>query len=92
MIAFPFDRRKADDMIDYILWKEPGVEPVKLAIMLYYIDRESFRRHNQPIIGGTYIATEAGPVIKEACENWLRLDSPWLPHARMPSWKRGIWA
>lgn len=91
-VTFGFNERKARAAIAYIVSREPGIAPIKLAIMLYLADRKHLLTYGCPIIGGTYLATEVGPVLKEACESWLRLDSPWLPHASFRSWRRGVWA
>jgi uncharacterized phage-associated protein len=93
-VTFPFNERKAQALIDYIVWKVPGVErePLKLAALIFLADKEHLLKYGHPMLGGTWIATEAGPIHREACESWLRLDSPWLPHAYFRSWKRGVWA
>jgi hypothetical protein len=93
-VTFPFDEKTAQAMIDYIVWAMPGVErePLKLAALIFLADKEHLLTYGRPILGGTWIATEVGPIHKEACGPWIRLDSPWLPHASLRSWRRGIWA
>lgn len=91
-VTFDFDAKSAKAALDYLRWKIPGIEPLRLGALLFLAEKNHLLQYGHVIVGGTILATEAGAFHKEACGGFIRLDSPWLPHASLSSWKRGIWS
>jgi uncharacterized phage-associated protein len=58
-----FDDRRVAQMAAYLLSREKGrMNHLKLMKLLYLADRESMKRHGQPISGDRFVAMDHGPV------------------------------
>ena len=65
-ISFCYNPQKATQAILWLLHKHGGgMDKLKLVKLIYYADREHLALYGRPIIGGTYVAMQNGPVSSE---------------------------
>ncbi|RJO69658.1 MAG: DUF4065 domain-containing protein [Myxococcales bacterium] len=65
-ISFKFDRQKAIQAILWFLARHGGkLEKLKLIKLIFFADREHLAKYARPIIGGSYVAMQHGPVLSE---------------------------
>lgn len=61
-----FNQRKVAQMAAHLLDRGRGrMNYLKLMKLLYLADRESMRRHGQPISGDRYVSMDYGPVLSQ---------------------------
>ncbi len=58
----PFKFKKATQLINFFVRKEPGIHKDKLCSMIFLADRLHLRRYGRLITDDTYVATPKGPV------------------------------
>jgi len=59
-----FNERRVAQMAAYLLGREKGrMNNLKLIKLLYLADRESMKRHGQPISGDRFVSMDHGPVL-----------------------------
>ena len=80
-IRFPFDERKAIQVVAHILGKHTATfNYLHLMKMLYTIDRLALAKWGQPVIGGSYCSMSKGPVISEVLDLIKSNVEPGRPH------------
>jgi uncharacterized phage-associated protein len=62
-IIFDYKKAKATQAILWLLHKHGGsMDKLKLVKLIFYADREHLARYGRPIVGGSYVAMQHGPV------------------------------
>lgn len=61
-ISFPFNTRKAVEVIAWLVNEKPGVDLYTIVKVLYYADKDHLQRYGRPVIGDRYFAMEHGMV------------------------------
>ncbi|HUU17843.1 MAG TPA: Panacea domain-containing protein [Sedimentisphaerales bacterium] len=65
-ISFPYESNKATQVILWLLHKHGGtLHRLKLVKLIFYADRKHLALYGRPIVGGSYVAMQHGPVSSE---------------------------
>jgi hypothetical protein len=87
-VSFPFDADKATEVAAQFLQFEKGsINVMRLAKLIYLLDRESIRQRGVPVVGGVDLSMKNGPVTSEILdlinsgELWHR-ETNWEIHLR----------
>ncbi len=72
MIVFQLNPLKATQVAAYFI-KSNGkhLNYTKMIKLMYLADREALKKWNRPIIGGSYVSMDNGPVLSEVYD-WLK--------------------
>ncbi|MGH7557679.1 MAG: Panacea domain-containing protein [Gemmatimonadota bacterium] len=61
-INFPFDTRKAVEVICWLANEQPRIDLYTIVKAIYFADKEHLHRYGRPVIGDRYYAMEHGMV------------------------------
>ncbi len=61
-ISFPFNTKKALEVICWLVNERPGVDLYTVVKAIYFADKEHLQRYGRPVVGDRYFAMEHGMV------------------------------
>lgn len=73
-IEFPFDKARAHNAVLWLVERHGGLlNKLSLLKLVFLADFQHLMRYGRPIVGGTYVSMEHGPVASEMFDD-LKID------------------